>query len=603
MTLDRDLVAGALPNYEIDGEIGRGGWGVVLHGRHVALGREVAIKQLPRGLDESALERFVDEARIIAQLDHPHIVKVYDFVEHDGLWLMVMEYLSGGTLWSRFTEQGIRSDEACAITMAVCAGLGEANEHGVLHRDIKPENILFTDDGVPRLGDFGIARDLDVDTRRTMVGEVVGTPTYMSPEQAMGLELTLACDVYSVAIVLYEMLAGRLPFDEARTPSEQLIQHATKPPMALAQAAPDVPATIAKVVMDALEKHPEDRIATAQDFGVALALAAGETYGPGWLGQSGVPLMGGGRIQEAAHRAPTSRALMTAPILVRPVPRGDHFRPTGHADAESRSEPETGVRPTPSPTIAPPAAAAATIGARPDSYSNEQTVVGSAVPTTGSSSSDTISAPVAESAAVASSGDNRRVWILVGGGVAAVALVIVLVLALAGGGDNDTSVTVDAVTTVSATTIPATTVGANQATSQPPSTNSVAAVVPTVPEARLCPEAERCTFIDSVVVDGDSLVIEWTAVGFEPSYADGFVHAHFYWDIYSADQAGTNAGTFGVAEGAWEITDEQPFRSSGEMRVGNRPVPANQICVTAGNFAHAVVNPLNFDCVPIPAGI
>ena len=602
MTLDRDLVAAALPNYEIDGELGRGGWGVVLHGRHVALGREVAIKQLPPGLGEEALQRFVDEARIIAQLDHPHIVKVYDFVEHNGLWLMVMEYLSGGTLWSRFTEQGLRSDQACVITMAVCAGLSEANEHGVLHRDIKPENILFTDDGVPRVGDFGIARDLDVDTRRTMVGEVVGTPTYMSPEQAMGHELTRACDVYSVALVLYEMLAGRLPFDEARTPSEQLIQHATEPPVGLAQAAPEVPAAIADVVMDALEKRPEERIPTAQDFGVALALAAGETYGAGWLRESGVPLMGGGRIQEAAHRSPTSSAQTVAPMLVQPVQRGDHFRPTGQTDSGSPSELETSSTTTPSPTIAPVVATAATIGPISASVANQDTVSGSAVLPSGSASNETISAAAAPPSAAPPSDPNRRLWMVAGGLVAAVALAVVLVLALTGGGNDDADIADTAVTVPPETTSLSTTSGTTSVTTQPSSSSLVGAVV-TVPEARLCPEAERCTFIDSVVVDGDSLVIEWTAVGFEPSYEEGFVHAHFFWDIYSADQAGTNAATFGVSEGAWEITDEQPFRSSGEMRVGNRPIPANQICVTAGNFAHAVVNPLNFDCAPIPAGM
>ncbi len=122
-------------------------------------------------------------------------------------------------------------------------------------------------------------------------------------------------------------------------------------------------------------------------------------------------------------------------------------------------------------------------------------------------------------------------------------------------------------------------------------------------EGHTCPVANRCTFIDSVAVDGDSLVVEWTAIGFEPSFEADFIHAHFFWDIYSADQAGTNAATFGVTQGAWEITKEQPFRSSGEIRVQNRPVPANQVCVTAGNFAHAVVDPLQFDCAPLPAGM
>jgi serine/threonine-protein kinase len=644
MTLDRDLVAAALPNYEVDGEIGRGGWGVVLHGRHMTLGREVAIKQLPGALasGDSALDRFVNEARIVAQLDHPHIMKVYDFVEHDGLWLMVMEYLSGGTLWNRFREQGLRSDQACAVVMGVCAGLDAANGQGVLHRDIKPENILFTHDGVPRLGDFGIAKDLETDTRRTRVGEVVGTPTYMSPEQAVGEELTRACDVYSLAVVLYELLSGRLPFEEARTPTEQLIQHATAPPLPLAQTAPDVPTVIADVVLDALEKRPENRIATPQALGVALARAACETFGPGWLQQSGVPLMGGGRIQAAALRGPTMGAPVVAPTMAVPVLRADHFRLDDSAYeglAALASPPESNV--DPEATVA----TAATIGPRDDVPATDHAgaTPPSPTPPSPTTPSPTPPSPTTPSPKSASEtvvarvapppSDRRSLWpLLVGGAFVAAVIVIVLVVALSGGG-GDGAITEADQTTPAATspqttlaTTPPTTVAATPSTipattapvvvppvteppvTEPPVTEPPVTEVPTttagetMPE-HVCPEAARCTFIDSIVVDGDSVVVEWTAIGFEPSYQEGFVHAHFFWDIYSADQVGTNAATFGVAQGAWEVTDQQPFRSQGELLVRNRPVPANQICVTAANFAHAVVNPLQFDCIPIPEGM
>jgi hypothetical protein len=136
-------------------------------------------------------------------------------------------------------------------------------------------------------------------------------------------------------------------------------------------------------------------------------------------------------------------------------------------------------------------------------------------------------------------------------------------------------------------------------------TTAVPATTPasstTTTEPRSCPGGARCIFIDEVEVVGDSYVISWTAVGFEPSFEEGFFHAHFFWDIYSADQAGTNAKTFGVDQGVWEITDQSPFTAKSEILVSKRPKPANRICVTVGNFAHAVPEPSRFDCAPLPA--
>src|SRR4051812_17427681 len=160
MMLDQRLVEAALPNYEIGGELGRGGWGVVLGGRHRELGRDVAIKQLPRAFaaDPSVRARFLSEARVLASLDHPHVVPIYDFVEREGLCLLVMERLAGGTLWSRFTGEGVKMDDACAAVLATCAALQCAHDRGVLHRDIKPENLMFSANGTLKVTDFGIAK-------------------------------------------------------------------------------------------------------------------------------------------------------------------------------------------------------------------------------------------------------------------------------------------------------------------------------------------------------------------------------------------------------------------------------------------------------------
>ncbi len=189
MALEREQVAQALPSYEIGEELGRGAWGVVISARHQALGRYVAVKQLPRAFaaDAAVRARFVTEARLLASLDHPHVVPVFDFVEKDGLCLLVMELLPGGTVWNRFSGQGFSPPAACATVLAASAGLQAAHEKNVLHRDVKPENLMFSSDGVLKVTDFGIAKVVGGDsTLATRAGEVLGTPAYIAPEQARG---------------------------------------------------------------------------------------------------------------------------------------------------------------------------------------------------------------------------------------------------------------------------------------------------------------------------------------------------------------------------------------------------------------------------------
>ena len=152
----------ALPRYELGEELGRGAWGVVVAARHRDLDRDVAIKQLPRafGADPDVRARFRREAQLLAALAHPHVVQIHDFVEHEGLCLLVMERLDGGTLTSRFAEQGMRREESVAATLAACEALQRAHDRGVLHRDVKPDNLMFTGDGTLKVTDFGIAKVL-----------------------------------------------------------------------------------------------------------------------------------------------------------------------------------------------------------------------------------------------------------------------------------------------------------------------------------------------------------------------------------------------------------------------------------------------------------
>ena len=298
MSLDRDLVARALPNYEVGAELGRGAWGIVLAGRHRQLDRAVAIKQLPRafGADAAVRTRFLSEARVLASLDHPHIVPLYDYVEQEGLCLLVMEHLTGGTVWSRFTLNGLEMQTACAVVLAACAGLQCAHDHDVLHRDIKPENLLFSAAGSVKVADFGIAKVISgSETMATRAGDVLGTPAYMAPEQARGDVLGPATDVYAVGTMLYELLSGRLPFSEEGDALAVLYRHVNDPPESLLDVAPTVPHAIAAVVMRSIATRVDDRYASADELSVDLAAAAEAAWGPGWMAATGVPVLSSGR--------------------------------------------------------------------------------------------------------------------------------------------------------------------------------------------------------------------------------------------------------------------------------------------------------------------
>ena len=401
MSVEDELVEQALPGYEVGREIGRGGWGVVRQGEHRTLRRAVAVKQLPRafGADPEVRQRFLAEARVVASLEHPHIVPVYDFVERDGVCLIVMELLTGGTLWERVEAGPVPVGDACAIALAVLAALDHAHSRGVLHRDIKPDNVLFNDAGVPKLVDFGIAKVLgEASEHRTATGVIMGTPAYMAPEQGTGRPVGPATDVYAIGVVLYELLGGRLPFESTGDSMSQLYRHVNEPPPPLAEVAPSVPRPIADVVMVALAKDAADRHPGAAAFATALAAAAAEALGPGWLADSDVPVMGVARLAPSA--TPPERP-STPTVIVAPPPPG----PT----------PAPGPAPAPAVTV-PPAAAGPP----------------SAAPAAGSAIAPGPTGPPSAPST------RSRIPLLVGGAVAAVAAVVALVLVL-GGGDDDTA--------------------------------------------------------------------------------------------------------------------------------------------------------------------
>jgi len=321
--VDRDSVlAAALPGYEIGSELGRGAFGVVVGGRHRQLGREVAIKQLSPSLmsDAAVRARFLSEAQVLASIDHPHVVPVYDYVEQEDSCILVMERLAGGTVWHRFVNRGFDQRSACAIALGVCSGLHAAHQHGVLHRDMKPENVLFGADHSLKVTDFGIARVLgqnDVLARRD--GELLGTPAYMAPEQASGTDLGPATDVYAVGVMLYELLTGHLPFREDGGSMAIVLRHINEDPTPLLQVAPMVPGGLAEVVMNALARSPGDRFETAEMFGIAIGRETSTAWGSNWLEETDVVLRDSGPILVSARSATEPPSQPDHDRVVRPT--------------------------------------------------------------------------------------------------------------------------------------------------------------------------------------------------------------------------------------------------------------------------------------------
>lgn len=322
MTDPYGAIRAALPAYDVTGQLGRGGWGVVLAGQHRQLGRQVAIKQLPPNFAADAVvrARFTSEARLLASLDHPHVVPVYDFIAQDGVCLLVMELLPKGSVWQRFKAEGFSGPSAVAVALAVAAGLKSAHDSGILHRDIKPENLMFAANGALKVTDFGIAKMVSGgETLATKAGDVLGTPAYMAPEQARGLALTPATDVYALATVLYELLAGALPYPDEPDPMALLFKHAFELPVPLHQVAPAVPSEVADVVMHGLATDPAARYASAEAFGAALAAASYRQWGPSWLTSQSVPVLGASTMTTPPPPGPRAPLTVQASPVMRPT--------------------------------------------------------------------------------------------------------------------------------------------------------------------------------------------------------------------------------------------------------------------------------------------
>jgi ABC-type phosphate/phosphonate transport system substrate-binding protein len=265
----------ALLDYEILERVGRGGMGFVYRARQRSLNRIVALKVVGGGdlASPAALARFLREAEAAAKLDHPNIVPIYEVGEHEANPFLVMRFIEGASLaeplaWRPLTETGFgrRQVEIARLVATVARAVHYAHTRGVLHRDLKPSNILLDRDGNPHLTDFGIAKLIDQETALTQTAELLGTPCYMSPEQAEGKPLSAAADIYGLGVILYELLTGRRPFEAAR-PVEVLRKVIEEEPAAPHLVNGAVDRDLATICLKCLDKNPTRR------YGSALALA------------------------------------------------------------------------------------------------------------------------------------------------------------------------------------------------------------------------------------------------------------------------------------------------------------------------------------------
>jgi serine/threonine protein kinase len=269
LSADPPLGSGAtVPGYEVLSVVGRGGMGVIYKARQVSLNRVVALKMILVGghAGEEELGRFRAEAEAIARLQHPNIVQIFEVGKHHGTPYFAMEFVGGGNLAMKLHGDPLPAVEAAVLLRALSEATHHAHERGVVHRDLKPANVLLSEDGTPKITDFGLAKRLDEERGQTRSGTIMGSPSYMAPEQAQGKrDLGPAADVYALGAILYECLTGRPPFRAARV-MDTLIQVISEEPVRPRQLQPSLPLDLETICLKCLEKEARRRYASASEL-------------------------------------------------------------------------------------------------------------------------------------------------------------------------------------------------------------------------------------------------------------------------------------------------------------------------------------------------
>ena len=307
--------------YEILRDVGRGGSAVVYLAHQTDLDRQVALKELAafRASDPAFVERFLRESRLTGSLNHPNIVTVHEYFEHEGAAFIAMEYFERGSL--RPLVPTLTLPQVAGVLDGLLAGLAYAKTRGVVHRDLKPENVMVTSAGAVKIADFGMARarELETDGRLTDSGTTVGTPAYMAPEQALGEEPGPGADLYSVGVMAYELLSGRVPFDQAEPPMAIMLRHLNDAVPPLRSVEPEVDSELADWVERMLAKSPGDRPASASDAADDLEEIVIRLVGPRWRRLGRIPDMSP-ELPPRPERSDTATTRRLAPT--RAYPRG-----------------------------------------------------------------------------------------------------------------------------------------------------------------------------------------------------------------------------------------------------------------------------------------
>ena len=332
---EKDWVANAFGGkYQIISELGRGGMAIVYEAFDIALDRKVAVKVLPKqfAFDEEFVKRFLKAAKIAAKLEHPNIVKIFDIGQQGEIHYFIMNFLSGDTLKDRIRQASYLSmEEITIIAKQICDALSYAHNKGIIHRDLKPSNIMFDSHGNVVLMDFGIAYAA-FGTKITSTGTQMGTPHYMSPEQASGEKVDHRADIYSLGIILYEMATGEVPF-QADSSLAVLHKQIYEKPVNPKDKVPEIPNWFVDVVMTCLEKDKEARYQSARE--VLLDIEAG-------MNKHGISIDGRNDLKEPIKQSTTKT---DAPMpkkdtpISEPIPKDEGLKqPTGKSSSRIREE-------------------------------------------------------------------------------------------------------------------------------------------------------------------------------------------------------------------------------------------------------------------------